>query len=62
MLTNIDRNDENRFVANQGSSKGWNYPDALFVGKGGMTNTEYGKTNVNIFGWLSNSKVLNLES
>ena len=48
MLTNIDRNDENRFVANQGPSKGWNYPDALFVGKGGMTNTEYGKTNVNI--------------
>ena len=48
MLTNIDRNDENRFVANQGSSKGWNYPDALFVGKGGMTNTEYGNTNVNM--------------
>ena len=41
MLTNIDRNDENRFVENQGPNKGWNYPDALFVGKGGMTITEY---------------------
>ena len=41
LLTNIDRNDENRFVENQGPNKGWNYPDALFVGKGGMTITEY---------------------
>ena len=41
LLTNIDRNDENRFVENQGPNKGWNYPDALFVGKGGMTFTEY---------------------
>lgn len=41
MLVNIDRNDELRFVANQGPKIGWSYPDALFIGKGGMTNTEY---------------------
>ena len=41
VLSNIDRNDEERFVTNQGPFKGWNYPDALFVGKGGMSDTEY---------------------
>ena len=41
LLTNLDRNDELRFVANQGPKIGWSYPDALFVGKGGMTMTEY---------------------
>ena len=25
----------------QGPDSGWNYPDGLFVGKGGMTDTEY---------------------
>lgn len=28
-------------MANQGPEIGWSYPDALFVGKGGMTMTEY---------------------
>ena len=41
MLANIDINDETRFTSNQGPNIGWNYPDALFVGKGGMSNTEY---------------------
>ena len=41
LLANIDINDSERFVKNQGRSKGWNYPDALFIGKGGMTNIEY---------------------
>ena len=41
MLVNIDINDEKRFTSNQGPKIGWNYPDALFVGKGGMSNTEY---------------------
>ena len=33
MLVNIDINDEKRFISNQGPKIGWNYPDALFVGK-----------------------------
>ena len=33
MLQNIDRNDELRFQNRQGPQWGWNYPDALFVGK-----------------------------
>ena len=33
MLVNIDINDEKRFTSNQGPKIGWNYPDALFVGK-----------------------------
>ena len=41
MLFNIDINDEKRFTKNQGPQIGWNYPDALFVGKGGMSNVEY---------------------
>lgn len=41
LLANIDINDEKRFTANQGPNIGWNYPDALFIGKGGMSNTEY---------------------
>jgi alpha-galactosidase len=43
LLWNIDINDEERFRGPgvQGPGLGWNYPDALFVGKGGMTNTEY---------------------
>ena len=42
MLANIDRNDEGRFLMRQGPTFGaWNYPDALFVGKGGMTDNEY---------------------
>ena len=42
MLMNLDRNDEDRFLDRQGPEFGaWNYPDALFVGKGGMTMTEY---------------------
>lgn len=44
VLKNIDRNDENRFQGPevQGPAVGaWNYPDALFVGKGGMTDIEY---------------------
>lgn len=39
---NLDRNDEDRFHGRQGPQFGaWNYPDALFVGKGGMTHIEY---------------------
>ena len=39
---NIDRNDEARFRTKYGPSVGgWNYPDALFVGKGGMSWPEY---------------------
>ncbi|XP_059087269.1 uncharacterized protein LOC131883741 [Tigriopus californicus] len=41
VLRNLDRNDEERFVHHQGPTLGWNYPDALFVGKGGMTDIEY---------------------
>jgi alpha-galactosidase len=41
VLSNLDRNDESRFVQHQGPDIGWNYPDALFVGNGGMTDTEY---------------------
>ena len=41
VLINLDRNDETRFQNRQGPTLGWNYPDALFVGKGGMTWTEY---------------------
>ena len=41
LLANLDKNDEPRFVENQGPNKGWNYPDALFVGKGGMKYVEY---------------------
>ena len=33
LLQNIDRNDELRFQKRQGPQWGWNYPDALFVGK-----------------------------
>ena len=33
LLANIDINDEKRFTANQGPNIGWNYPDALFIGK-----------------------------
>ena len=41
-LANIDRNDEFRFHYSQGPDVGaWNYPDALFVGKGGMSDNEY---------------------
>ena len=41
-MLNVDRNDEPRFLPHQGPSVGsWNYPDALFVGKGGMTLAEY---------------------
>ena len=29
------------YLFGQGPQWGWNYPDALFVGKGGMTLTEY---------------------
>ena len=29
------------YLCGQGPQWGWNYPDALFVGKGGMTLTEY---------------------
>ena len=39
-LTTIDINDENRFrkAGVQGpESGGWNYPDGLFVGKGGTS-------------------------
>merc|ERR1711970_70824 len=43
MLWNIDVNDEARYRQEgvQGPGHGWNYPDGLFVGKGGMTDTEY---------------------
>lgn len=42
---NLDRNDEDRFLDRQGPELGaWNYPDALFVGKGGMSMTEYRST------------------
>ena len=43
LLWNIDINDESRYrqEAVQGPLHGWNYPDGLFVGKGGMTNSEY---------------------
>ena len=41
LLANLDKNDEARFVENQGPRKGWNYPDALFIGKGGMKYVEY---------------------
>ena len=43
LLWNIDINDEERYRAEgvQGPDSGWNYPDGLFVGKGGMTDTEY---------------------
>ena len=41
LLANVDKNDEDRFVHNQGPKKGWNFPDALFVGKGGMKLVEY---------------------
>merc|ERR1712013_734675 len=43
MLWNIDVNDEVRFRQEgvQGPNNGWNYPDGLFVGKGGMSDTEY---------------------
>ena len=43
LLWNIDINDEERYRAEgvQGPESGWNYPDGLFVGKGGMTDTEY---------------------
>ncbi|XP_023332001.1 alpha-galactosidase [Eurytemora carolleeae] len=43
MLYNIDVNDENRFRGSgvQGPNSGWNYPDGLFIGKGGMTDVEY---------------------
>jgi len=44
MLWNIDVNDEPRYrqAGVQGPEVGgWNYPDGLFVGKGGMTDTEY---------------------
>ena len=37
MMWNIDINDEERYrqIGVQGPEYGWNYPDALFVGKGG---------------------------
>lgn len=43
LLYNIDVNDENRYRQDgvQGPNSGWNYPDGLFVGKGGMTDAEY---------------------
>ena len=43
LLWNIDINDETRYRAPgvQGPDHGWNYPDGLFVGKGGMTTAEY---------------------
>ena len=43
LLWNIDINDENRYrePGVQGPEHGWNYPDGLFVGKGGMTDAEY---------------------
>lgn len=43
LLWNIDINDEARYRQEgvQGPDHGWNYPDGLFVGKGGMTNAEY---------------------
>jgi len=43
LLWNIDINDEDRFQGEfvQGPARGWNYPDALFVGKGGMSEAEY---------------------
>ena len=36
-MWNIDVNDEVRYTQKgvQGPEYGWNYPDALFVGKGG---------------------------
>ena len=45
MLWNIDINDEERYRQEgvQGPEVGgWNYPDGLFVGKGGMSDIEYG--------------------
>ena len=38
MMWNIDINDEVRFrkPGVQGPDSGWNYPDGLFVGKGGV--------------------------
>lgn len=43
LLLNIDVNDEPRYRQEgvQGPYLGWNYPDGLFIGKGGMTDTEY---------------------
>lgn len=43
MLWNIDVNDEVRYRQEgvQGPDNGWNYPDGLFIGKGGMSDTEY---------------------
>ena len=43
MLWNIDINDEPRYrqPGVQGPGRGWNYPDGLFVGAGGMTDPEY---------------------
>jgi len=43
LLWNIDVNDEERYRQDgvQGPEFGWNYPDGLFVGKGGMTDIEY---------------------
>jgi len=43
VLWNLDVNDEVRYRQEgvQGPGRGWNYPDGLFVGKGGMTDTEY---------------------
>jgi len=43
LLWNIDINDEVRYRQEgvQGPERGWNYPDGLFVGKGGMNTAEY---------------------
>ncbi len=41
-MSNLDRANEPRFQGRQGPGLGmWNYPDALFTGKGGMTDVEY---------------------
>ena len=42
MMWNLDINDEERYrqPGVQGPEFGWNYPDALFVGKGGMNKRE----------------------
>ncbi len=41
-MSNLDRANEPRFQGRQGPELGmWNYPDALFTGKGGMTDVEY---------------------
>ena len=51
MMWNIDINDEVRFrkPGVQGPDSGWNYPDGLFVGKGGMKSIKNCYNSIRIF-------------